>query len=121
MKKIAYICDRKKCENCNDYCHHTTDIEHAVNFQNLSDDVWIEKEEGGSFMKQYKVYRSLDEAKNDSFLEQLFRDGINHSLNRAVDGTQWVLVWDTNGRKLNTATLNKATLNKATLNTVKLS
>lgn len=45
MQKIAYICDRKKCENCHDYCYHTTDIEHAVNFQNMSDDVWFEKEE----------------------------------------------------------------------------
>jgi len=67
-------------------------------------------------MKQYKVYRSLDEAKNDSFLEQLFRDGINHSLNRAVDGTQWVLVWETNVKKLNTAKPNTAKPN-----TVKLS
>ena len=31
--KITYLCDRKKCERCNDeWCTHTSDIAHAVNF-----------------------------------------------------------------------------------------
>ena len=30
---ISYICDRKKCEVCNEDCHHTLDINHAANFK----------------------------------------------------------------------------------------
>ena len=29
--EVLYICDRKACENCSEECHHTSDIEHAVN------------------------------------------------------------------------------------------
>lgn len=35
MPKIFYICDRKKCENCNPDCKHTSDILHAVNFKSV--------------------------------------------------------------------------------------
>lgn len=30
--RVVYECDRTKCENCSDLCHHTFDISHAVNF-----------------------------------------------------------------------------------------
>lgn len=43
--KIAYICDRKRCEYCDEICNHTTDIEHAVNFRKVEDGVWFEREE----------------------------------------------------------------------------
>ena len=33
--RYAYLCDRKQCKNCHDYCHHTTDIDHAVNRENI--------------------------------------------------------------------------------------
>lgn len=72
-------------------------------------------------MKQYKVYSSMDEARKDPFLKKLFRDGIKHSLNRAIDGTQWVLVWEIDVNKPNTAKLNTAKLSTVTLNKVKLS
>ena len=40
---IFYICDREKCENCNNVdCHHTSDINHAVNFER-SGHVYSEK------------------------------------------------------------------------------
>lgn len=29
---IFYICDRKACDRCNEFCFHTTDITHAKNF-----------------------------------------------------------------------------------------
>ena len=29
---IFYICDRKACDKCNDFCFHTSDITHAKNF-----------------------------------------------------------------------------------------
>lgn len=33
--KIVYICDGLACANCpNDECHHTFDIEHAINYKN---------------------------------------------------------------------------------------
>ena len=32
MKRILYICDRKKCKNCDPGCKHTTDIKHAKHF-----------------------------------------------------------------------------------------
>ena len=31
---VVYICDRRKCENCNyPECKHTFDIKHAANFE----------------------------------------------------------------------------------------
>lgn len=36
MPKIVYICDRKKCDNCNSECKHTSDIMHAANFKSVS-------------------------------------------------------------------------------------
>lgn len=36
---ILYICDRKKCPNCQPECEHTKDISHAKNFfHTMSDD-----------------------------------------------------------------------------------
>lgn len=32
MRRILYICDRKKCKNCDPGCKHTTDIKHAKHF-----------------------------------------------------------------------------------------
>ena len=42
---VIYICDRKKCENCSfPTCGHTTDITHAVHFENV----------GGVFVEKYE-------------------------------------------------------------------
>ena len=30
--KVLYLCDRQKCRKCYNYCTHTSDINHAVNF-----------------------------------------------------------------------------------------
>ena len=46
LKKVAYICDRKQCGDACSYpvCSHTTDINHAVNFEKGADGVsWMEK------------------------------------------------------------------------------
>lgn len=32
IRRVFYVCDRKKCEKCHDECRHTSDIEHAANF-----------------------------------------------------------------------------------------
>ena len=43
--EIAYECDKDECENgCNNQdCFHTTDIDHAVNFNKLCDGKYMEK------------------------------------------------------------------------------
>jgi hypothetical protein len=38
--KIAFICKDRGTE----YCHHTTHIEHARNFEQIAPNVWMEKE-----------------------------------------------------------------------------
>ena len=44
---VAYICDEKVCESCRKddsrYCHHTTDIKHAVNFEEVGPGKYMEK------------------------------------------------------------------------------
>lgn len=44
---ILYLCDRKKCEQCDpDFCSHTTDINHAKNFiKSWGDFVEVESKE----------------------------------------------------------------------------
>ncbi len=43
-QRVAFICDRKKCKNCNPDCLHTTDINHAANFElTLAPDTWFER------------------------------------------------------------------------------
>ncbi len=43
QSKVIYLCDRRQCEKCNDFCRHTTDISHAINFENINGD-YIETE-----------------------------------------------------------------------------
>lgn len=51
---ILYICDRKKCENCNNECHLTRDIAHAVMFY---------KDETGAYIERITIPRIIhDEA-----------------------------------------------------------
>lgn len=42
--KALYLCDRKRCPVCGEYCIRTSDIHHAVNFERISasDDVYVE-------------------------------------------------------------------------------
>ena len=44
--EVAYLCDRKACDGCitmpNPDCSHTLDIRHAVNFEKLYDEHYIE-------------------------------------------------------------------------------
>lgn len=69
--QIAYICDRMACnggcpslvargKGAEDYCQHTTDIRHALNFQKISADGndeerYIEKEVRMSYPAAYCV------------------------------------------------------------------
>lgn len=41
--KILFICDKRRCAHCNPGCTHTSDIQHAKNFE-LFDDIYIERE-----------------------------------------------------------------------------
>lgn len=63
VKRILYICDRKKCEVCHSECTHTLDPKHAANFeqQNIGNALLItEKKPAGGTDKI-----SLDMAIND--------------------------------------------------------
>lgn len=48
---VAYLCDRRACAKCNDlddehvYCTHTLDIKHAINFDELDPDHYMEIKE----------------------------------------------------------------------------
>lgn len=44
-QKVAYLCDGKACKDCNGlskYCAHTTDVSHAVNFNEVEPDRYME-------------------------------------------------------------------------------
>ena len=41
--KVLYFCDGGQCETCSNECNHTTDIDHAKNF-NKEFSVYVEKE-----------------------------------------------------------------------------
>ena len=44
-KTIAYACDQKVCDYCTyPLCRHTTDIQHAKNFEELEEGKYFEKE-----------------------------------------------------------------------------
>lgn len=48
MQKVAYLCDGKACKECtafskfSKYCAHTTDVAHAVNFEEVEPDRYME-------------------------------------------------------------------------------
>lgn len=42
-KKILYVCDGEKCENCSEECMYTSDIDHAKNF-NKEYGIYIEED-----------------------------------------------------------------------------
>lgn len=47
LSTVAYICDQEQCENCSaetGFCYHTTDIHHAVNFEEVEPGKFMEKE-----------------------------------------------------------------------------
>lgn len=45
MTRVVYLCDGKACEHCHvetDYCTHTSDIKHAINFDEVAPDRYME-------------------------------------------------------------------------------
>ena len=55
-QRIAFICDRKKCKNCYSECLHTTDINHAANFEKtLAPDTWFESKQTGEKKMENKA------------------------------------------------------------------
>lgn len=43
--KLLYLCDRKKCENCSyPECKHTTDTNHAVNYNQPGKQIYFKCE-----------------------------------------------------------------------------
>lgn len=43
--RVAYICDRTMCEDCNPECQHAFDIRHAKNFEHVAENEYWEKAE----------------------------------------------------------------------------
>lgn len=54
MSKVLYLCDRRKCEACKPYCTHTSDIEHAVNFERVHGLVYEKVKEERECVLDYK-------------------------------------------------------------------
>ena len=61
---ILYICDRKACDNCSDMCKHTTDIRHAVNFEQYHAD----GVEAGDFWEKENVFLSSSNNLRDGIM-----------------------------------------------------
>ena len=55
---VAYICDTKLCENgsCQygGECHHTFDINHAVNFKKLTNNKYVEDDKLDLILKEIR-------------------------------------------------------------------
>lgn len=67
---ILYLCDRKACENCHEECKHTSDIRHAINFeQDHADGVEV-----GNFWEKENVFLSSSNNLRDGIT--MFRDSI---------------------------------------------
>ena len=49
LPKVVYVCDRMACDGCKDngFCNHTSNIEHAANFE-LDNGVYVERETKGT-------------------------------------------------------------------------
>ena len=57
---VAYICDRKQCEDCSfPLCHRTLDINHAVNFTKFGDYYMEKMEEDEAEEEQETIKTSL--------------------------------------------------------------
>ena len=72
MMAILYLCDRKACENCHEECKHTTDIRHAVNFEQYHAD----GVEVGNFWEKEKENVFLSSSNNLRDGITMFRDSI---------------------------------------------
>lgn len=60
--KIAYLCDRKECEVCNNMdCMHTLNIEHAVNFTKACDGKYMESIRPSITLDQFIEWCVADE------------------------------------------------------------
>lgn len=67
---ILYLCDRKACENCHEECKHTSDIRHAINFEQYHAD----GVEAGDFWEKENVFLSSSNNLRDGIT--MFRDSI---------------------------------------------
>lgn len=56
--RVVFYCDGSRCSVCNmDMCMHTTDIEHAENFQKVANaDVWYEDISTTTWLNSYSPY-----------------------------------------------------------------
>lgn len=78
MCMIFYVCDRKSCnDHCNPECSHTNKIEHAANFELVSNGAYFEKKDNKQFLHE-SIYIG-GSMKLDNFLKESIRDGYKFS------------------------------------------
>lgn len=46
-KRIFYLCDRRACDSCDPWCHHTSNIRHAKTYVKNKNGDYFEKEGDG--------------------------------------------------------------------------
>lgn len=74
--KVMYICDRKKCEVCHEYCGYTSDIRHAENFKQTSPGVFKENKTSRYVFKCSMHMREKDlQRTRESIIKQI-EDGV---------------------------------------------
>ena len=74
--EVMYICDRKKCEVCHEYCGYTSDIRHAENFKEISPGVFEENKTGLYVFKSQMHIREKDlQHIRESIIKQI-EDGV---------------------------------------------
>lgn len=79
MNNVLYLCDKKGCCGLNDcpgdgYCEHTTDIEHAVNFEKMDDESYWEKKKEQSKCNDILILKCNNARIATSALHQLHAD-----------------------------------------------
>lgn len=74
--KVMYICDRKKCKVCREYCRYTSDIHHAENFKEVSPGIF-EENKTSLYVFKYSMYiRDKDQQHiRESIIKQI-EDGV---------------------------------------------
>lgn len=80
LVQIAFLCDRKQCENCSPECTHTLNIDHAQNFKRICDSKWMEKtveellEEGKRSLNECRAKMGLPKIEKPEDLQEHYID-----------------------------------------------
>ena len=85
ITQVAYLCDRLACSDCSgDDCHHTTDINHAVNFRSING-LFIEKSEYDNIDYSDPSTTNKELLLGDTYNQQAFTIGQYSCLNKTEE------------------------------------